>query len=98
LAIPSRTARSAAPPQNRLAALTLGALGVVFSDIGTSPLYAFKEAFGGSHELAVSEAHVFGARAAAAAGRSLFFHGVAAQQSTRFMVRVQLRVETGGSQ
>ena len=28
-----------------LAALTLGALGVVFGDIGTSPLYAFKEAF-----------------------------------------------------
>src|ERR687897_955030 len=27
------------------AALTLGALGVVFGDIGTSPLYAFREAF-----------------------------------------------------
>ena len=27
----------------RLAALSLGALGVVFGDIGTSPLYAFKE-------------------------------------------------------
>jgi KUP system potassium uptake protein len=60
LAIPPRTARPAAPPQNRLAALTLGALGVVFGDIGTSPLYAFKEAFGGSHELGVSEPHVFG--------------------------------------
>jgi KUP system potassium uptake protein len=40
--------------------LTLGALGVVFGDIGTSPLYAFKEAFGGAHSLAVSETHVFG--------------------------------------
>ena len=29
-----------------LAALTLGAIGVVFGDIGTSPLYAFKEALG----------------------------------------------------
>ena len=27
-----------------LAALTLGALGVVYGDIGTSPLYAFREA------------------------------------------------------
>ena len=29
--------------------LILGALGVVFGDIGTSPLYAFKEAFAGAH-------------------------------------------------
>jgi KUP system potassium uptake protein len=44
----------------RVAALTLGALGVVFGDIGTSPLYAFKEAFGGHHPLTVTEAHVLG--------------------------------------
>ncbi len=44
----------------RLAALSLGALGVVFGDIGTSPLYAFKEAFGGEHAIALSEANVFG--------------------------------------
>lgn len=31
------------------AALTLAALGVVYGDIGTSPLYALKEVFGGSH-------------------------------------------------
>jgi KUP system potassium uptake protein len=50
------------PPnrERRLAALTVGALGVVFGDIGTSPLYAFKEAFGGSHSLSLTEAHVFG--------------------------------------
>jgi KUP system potassium uptake protein len=40
------------------AVLTLSALGVVFGDIGTSPLYAFKEAFSGPHALALSEAHV----------------------------------------
>ena len=34
--------------------LILGALGVVFGDIGTSPLYAFKEAFAGTHGLPVS--------------------------------------------
>ncbi len=44
----------------RLAALSLGALGVVFGDIGTSPLYAFKEAFGGAHAVPLSEANVFG--------------------------------------
>jgi KUP system potassium uptake protein len=43
-----------------LATLTLGALGVVFGDIGTSPLYAFKEAFGGAHPLPVSANHVYG--------------------------------------
>ncbi|MFZ5511922.1 MAG: potassium transporter Kup [Pseudomonadota bacterium] len=46
--------------RGRFAALTLGALGVVFGDIGTSPLYAFKEAFGGHHALPVTEAHVLG--------------------------------------
>jgi KUP system potassium uptake protein len=44
----------------RLAALSLGALGVVFGDIGTSPLYAFKEAFGGAHAIALNEANVYG--------------------------------------
>jgi KUP system potassium uptake protein len=44
----------------RLAALSLGALGVVFGDIGTSPLYAFKEAFSGAHALPLSEANVLG--------------------------------------
>lgn len=41
-----------------LAPLMLAALGVVFGDIGTSPLYAFKEAFAGSHGLPLSEANV----------------------------------------
>ena len=50
----------AANHDRRLAALSLGALGVVFGDIGTSPLYAFKEAFGGAHALPLSEANVFG--------------------------------------
>ena len=44
----------------KLAALSLGALGVVFGDIGTSPLYAFKEAFGGANPLPLNEANVFG--------------------------------------
>ncbi len=55
---------SHAPP--RTAALALIALGIVFGDIGTSPLYALKECFatghgGGSpHGVAVTDANVFG--------------------------------------
>lgn len=43
-----------------LPVLALGALGVVFGDIGTSPLYALKESFVGHHPLAVDQAHIFG--------------------------------------
>ncbi len=43
-----------------LATLTLGALGVVYGDIGTSPLYAFRETFHGDR-LAVDEANIIGA-------------------------------------
>ena len=43
-----------------LATLTLGALGVVYGDIGTSPLYAFRETFE-AHHLEVSESNVIGA-------------------------------------
>src|SRR6266571_699673 len=46
------------PGKPKLAALTLLALGVVYGDIGTSPLYAFKEAFNGSHGLPLNEANV----------------------------------------
>jgi len=41
--------------------LALGAIGVVFGDIGTSPLYAMKEVFVGHHPLAVDKLHLFGA-------------------------------------
>jgi KUP system potassium uptake protein len=40
--------------------LAVGAIGVVFGDIGTSPLYAFKETFIGHHPLAVDQMHIFG--------------------------------------
>lgn len=49
------------PGRSRTALLALGALGVVFGDIGTSPLYAFREAFEGhGHELDVLESNVLG--------------------------------------
>ena len=43
-------------PKDRLPVLMLGAIGVVFGDIGTSPLYAMKESFIGPHPLAVDPA------------------------------------------
>lgn len=47
------------PDSQRLSALVLGALGVVFGDIGTSPLYAFKEAFAQPHGLPLTPEKVF---------------------------------------
>ncbi|MFZ5561936.1 MAG: potassium transporter Kup [Pseudomonadota bacterium] len=41
-------------------ALTLGALGVVFGDIGTSPLYALKECFHASHGIPITHDNVLG--------------------------------------
>jgi KUP system potassium uptake protein len=40
--------------------LILAALGVVYGDIGTSPLYALRECFAGSHAIAVTTANVIG--------------------------------------
>jgi len=40
--------------------LTLGAIGIVFGDIGTSPLYALKESFIGHHPMPVVESRVMG--------------------------------------
>jgi KUP system potassium uptake protein len=43
-----------------LARLTIGAIGIVFGDIGTSPLYAFRQTFAGLHPLPVDRLHVMG--------------------------------------
>jgi KUP system potassium uptake protein len=42
----------ATPRRAGLAALTLGAVGVVYGDIGTSPLYTMKEIFAPRHRRA----------------------------------------------
>src|SRR5688572_23872566 len=41
-------------------AMSLGALGIVYGDIGTSPLYAIKECFHGAHAVPVTHANVLG--------------------------------------
>ena len=40
--------------------LAVGAIGIVFGDIGTSPLYAFRETFAGHHQLTLDPLHIMG--------------------------------------
>jgi KUP system potassium uptake protein len=56
----SIAAPAAHGPKERLPVLMLGAIGVVYGDIGTSPLYALKESFIGPHPLDVDPLHIFG--------------------------------------
>lgn len=42
------------------ALMTMSALGVVYGDIGTSPLYALKESFHHGHNILLSEGNIFG--------------------------------------
>ena len=45
--------------KSKLSSVTLAALGVVFGDIGTSPLYTIKEVFSvGEHPVPVSYTHL----------------------------------------
>jgi len=46
---------------NRELGLALGALGVVFGDLGTNPLFALRECFTSNHPLAVQDQNVIGA-------------------------------------
>ncbi len=47
-------------PQSSTAALTLLALGVVYGDIGTSPLYAVKETFNPDHGIPLTTGNILG--------------------------------------
>ena len=40
--------------------LAIGAIGIVFGDIGTSPIYAFRETFAGHHTLIPDRLHIYG--------------------------------------
>ncbi len=59
---PSGAGRRRAHPQihGSLRKLALGAVGVCYGDIGTSPLYAMKEVFVGHHPLDRDLLHIFG--------------------------------------
>ena len=51
---------SAKENKSRASALIVSAIGVVFGDIGTSPLYALKETFDGHHPMTVEPASILG--------------------------------------
>jgi KUP system potassium uptake protein len=58
-----QTLNAAAVPQpnaTKFATLLVGAIGVVFGDIGTSPLYAIRECFSGADRLAITPGNVLG--------------------------------------
>jgi KUP system potassium uptake protein len=57
---PAAPASPALTPRATTAALALGAVGVVFGDIGTSPLYALKECFSPEHGIAPTPENVKG--------------------------------------
>jgi KUP system potassium uptake protein len=46
--------------QGPLYKLAIGAVGIVFGDIGTSPIYAFRETFAGRHQLIPDALHIYG--------------------------------------
>jgi KUP system potassium uptake protein len=48
------------PGKSQLSALALAALGVVYGDIGTSPLYTMKEVFAGNHPIPLTTGSVLG--------------------------------------
>jgi KUP system potassium uptake protein len=58
--VPGCDTKTAPATGKYLALLTLGALGVVYGDIGTSPLYALRECFGGTHHLPATHDNVLG--------------------------------------
>jgi len=59
-AAPGRHGEAGPATSRRLALLSLAALGVVYGDIGTSPIYAIRECFLGDFGIGVSRANVFG--------------------------------------
>ncbi|MGZ5032201.1 MAG: potassium transporter Kup, partial [Usitatibacter sp.] len=54
------SAHPSSPHSRALALLVVGAIGVVFGDIGTSPLYALKTAFGPEHHIPLTPDNVMG--------------------------------------
>lgn len=72
----------------RLAVMALAALGVVYGDIGTSPLYAMKEVFAGNHPIPVTEANIFGSL-------SLFFWALLIIVSVKYVIFI-MRADNRG--
>jgi len=56
----SEACQTTGPRRREIAALSLAALGVVYGDIGTSPLYAIKECFAPHHGLSPTPDNLLG--------------------------------------
>ncbi len=80
--------RTETPRGKRLAVLALGALGVVYGDIGTSPLYALRQSFHESFRLTVVPENVLGVL-------SLVFWALVLVVSVKYVVFV-LRADNHG--
>ncbi len=77
------------PPRGKyLWILSLAALGVVYGDIGTSPLYAIRECFHGPHAIAATPANILGVL-------SLIFWSLVIVISLKYMVFI-LRADNHG--
>src|SRR3954452_6956193 len=57
---PSAAQPAGHPHKSSLATLAVSAVGIVFGDIGTSPIYAFRETFSGHHDLANGPIEILG--------------------------------------
>ena len=77
-----------AKSSNNLLKLTIGALGVVFGDLGTSPLYALRVCFSGTHRLAVTDQNIYGIL-------SLIFWSLILVISIKYLVLI-LRADNNG--
>jgi KUP system potassium uptake protein len=76
------------PRGRRLAGLALAALGIVYGDIGTSPLYSLRECFHGPHAIPPTPANVLGVL-------SLVFWSLAIVISIKYLVFV-MRADNRG--
>ena len=83
----ARSGNFVSASKSSLAALTLGAIGVVYGDIGTSVLYAMKEVFGSGH-VPFTRENIFGIL-------SIFFWTLTVIVSVKYVVLV-LRADNHG--
>ena len=75
-------------PNKKTTALTVGAIGIVFGDIGTSPLYALKESFSPHHGIPLNELTVLGIL-------SLMFWAIMTLVTVKYLV-FMMRAENEG--
>jgi KUP system potassium uptake protein len=82
------TPRDPRAPRSSTAALTLVALGIVFGDIGTSPLYAVKETFAPGHGIPLTAENILG-------GLSTIFWALMVVVSLKYVVLI-MRADNRG--